>query len=259
MGALLALLLATSAAAADADPGAVLAKLREEPDPSVRAELVLSLSKPPMRGPRAYEALCDAMERDLSDVVRLAAAKAVATWPGGEPLERVDKFLKAETGADNRRQLALALSTEPAHAANPDATRLLADLLLNDPSPSVRRGAAVGLALRGDITGVGAAKKAAEADPDRDVRTVAAKAVAVMQKPKKAGAAKAAPPPPKENAVKGKDPCRPPYGWCECGYPVIKTAPKCLTKDDCKHLFNNSYRRNGLNCDWDGTDLSTSD
>lgn len=258
MGALLALLLAVPAAA-DADVGAALAQLRDEPDASARIAVVRSLGKEPLRGPRAYQALAEAMERDLSDAVRLEAAKQVATWPGGEPLERVDKFLKAETGADTRRQLALALSTEPAHAANPDATRILAELLLNDPAPAVRRGAAVGLALRGDITGVGAAKKAAEADPDRDVRSVAAKAVAVMLKPKKGPPKKAAPEPPKENAVKGKDPCRPPYGWCECGYPVIKTAPKCLTKDECRHLFNNSYRRNNLSCDWDGQDLSTVD
>ncbi len=199
------------------------------------------------------------MERDLSDVVRLAAAKAVATWPGGEPLERLDKFLKTEASASSRRDLVLALSTEPAHASNPDATRILAALLLDDPNPAVRRGAAVALALRRDLTAIGAARKAATADPDKDVRSVAAKAVAVLEKPPKAKAKKKAPPPPKEDAVKGKDKCSPPYGWCECGYPVIKTAPKCLTREDCRHLYVNSYRRNNLSCDWDGQDMATTE
>jgi hypothetical protein len=258
MRALLLPLLAAAAAAASPDPGELIAKLLDEPEPAARAAIAAQLGREPLRGPRAYQALAEAMERDLSDAVRLAAAKQVVTWPGGEPLERAERFLKSESGPDTRRQLLLALSTEPAHAGNPDATRLLADLLLNDPAPAVRRGAAVGLALRGDITGVGAAKKAAEADPDKDVRAAAAKAVLIMQKPKKAAAKKAVEPP-KENAVKGKDPCRPPYGWCECGFPVIKTAPKCLTKDECKHLYINSYRRNNLSCDWDGQDLATVD
>lgn len=251
------LLLAAAAAAAEPDIDGTLARLREEAQAPARVELVRALGAPPLRGPRAYQALAEVMERDLSDTVRLAAAKAVATWPGGEPLERVEKFLKTESGADTRRAMALALSTEPAHAANPDATRILAGLLLDDPSPAVRRGAAVGLALRGDITGVGAARKAAASDPDKDVRSVAAKAVAVMSKPKKKPDAKKAVEPPKEDAVKGQDRCPPPYGWCECGYPVIKTPAKCVTKDDCIHLYRNSYRRNNLSCDWDGQDLST--
>ncbi len=259
MGLLLALLLAPAALAAEADIADVLVKLRDEPEPAARAAMIEELNKPPLRGPRAYQALVDAMERDLSDAVRLAAAKAVATWPGGEPLERLDKFMKTETGALTRRDLALALSTEPAHATNPDATRLLANLLLDDPAPAVRRGAAVGLALRGDISALGAARKAAASDADKDVRAVAAKAVAVMERPPKAAAKKKAPPPPKADAVKGKDKCSPPYGWCECGYPVIKTPAKCLTREDCRHLFLNSYRRNNLSCDWDGQDMETTD
>lgn len=259
MGTVLGLLLAAGACAAEAGLDDALLKLREEPEPAARVEQARRLAAEPLRGPRAYQALAEAMERDLSDQVRLAAAKAVASWPGGEPLERVERFLKAENGAMTRRDLALALSTEPAHAANPDATRILAGLLLDDPSPAVRRGAAVGLALRRDITAIGAARKAAASDPDKDVRAVAAKAAAVLEKPPKAKAKPKAPPPPKEDAVKGKDKCSPPYGWCECGYPVIKTAPKCVTKDECRHLFNNSYRRNNLSCDWDGQDLATVD
>ncbi|MDX6770389.1 MAG: HEAT repeat domain-containing protein [Elusimicrobiota bacterium] len=258
MGALVALMLACAAAADDGVADA-LVKLRAEPEAPARVALVEALNKPPLRGPRAYSGLVETMERDLSDTVRLAAAKAVATWPGGEPLERLEKYLKTETGAMSRRDLVLALSTEPAHAMNPDATRLLASLLLDDPSPAVRRGAAVALALRRDITAIGTARKAAAADPDKEVRAVAAKAVAVLEKPPKAKAKKAAPPPPKEDAVKGKDPCRPPYGWCECGYPIIKTAPKCLTREDCRHLYINSYRRNNLSCDWDGQDMGTTE
>lgn len=254
---LLALLLAASAAAAEPDIESTLSKLRDEPEAAARVELVRALSAPPLRGPRAYQALAETMERDLSDAVRLAAAKAVATWPGGEPLERLDRFLKTENGPVTRRELVLALSTEPAHADNPDATRLLASLLLDDPVPAVRRGAAVALALRRDITAVGAARKAAASDPDKDVRAVAAKAVAVLEKPRPAKPKPKAAPAPKEDAVKGKDRCAPPYGWCECGYPVIKTPPKCLTKEDCIHLYRNSYRRNNLSCDWDGQDLST--
>lgn len=257
MGVLLALLLAGAAAAEDVSD--VITRLRAEPEAAARIELVKALNRPPLRGPRAYHTLTETMESDLSDTVRLAAAKAVATWPGGEPLERLDKFLKTETGAMTRRDLVLALSTEPAHAGNPDATRLLAALLLDDPSPPVRRGAAVALALRGDVTAVGAARKAAASDPDKDVRAVAAKAVAVMEKPRTQAKKKAAPPPPKADAVKGKDKCSPPYGWCECGYPVIKTPPKCLTREDCKHLFINSYRRNNLSCDWDGQDMETTE
>lgn len=248
---------ASDAAADDALADALL-RLRSEPAAPARAALCADLARPPLRGPRAYAALAEAMERDLSDAVRLAAAKSVATWPGGEPLERLDKFLKTEAGPGARRELALALSTEPAHLANPDATRLLAALLLDDPSPAVRRGAAVGLALRGDTAGIAAARKAAASDADKDVRAVAAKAVAVMEKPRKAKPQPAAAPP-KPGAVKGKDRCAPPYGWCECGYPVIKTPPKCLTRADCRHLFINSYRRNGLSCDWDGQDLETTE
>lgn len=259
MGVLLALLLAPAAFAADDDLSAVLVGLRAEPEPAARVLLVRKLNAPPLRGPRAYETLVETMERDLSDAVRLEAAKAVATWPGGEPLERLDKFMKAESGAMSRRDLALFLSTEPAHAGNPDATRLLANLLLDDPAPAVRRGAAVALALRGDASVVGIARKAAASDPDKDVRSVAAKAVAVMTRPPKAKSKKKAPPPPKTDAVKGKDKCSPPYGWCECGFPVIKTPPKCLTREDCRHLFINSYRRNNLSCDWDGQDMETTD
>lgn len=257
MGALLALLLSAGSAAADPDAGEAAARLREEPEPAVRVELAQRLGRPPLRGPRAYAALAEAMERDLSDAVRLAAAGQVATWPGGEPLERVERFLKSESSPASRRALALALSTEPAHAGNPDATRLLAALLLEDDSPAVRRAAAEGLALRGDITGVGAARKSAGADPDKEVRASAARAVAVMLKPRKPAAAKKEPERPKENAVKGKDPCRPPYGWCECGYPILKSAPRCLTKPECARLYKDSYRRNDLSCDWDGQDLST--
>lgn len=259
MGVLLALLLAPAAFAAETDVSDALMKLRAEPEAAARIELVRALSMPPLRGPRAYEALLETMERDLSDSVRLAAAKGVATWPGGGPLERLDNFMKAESGAMTRRDLVLALSTEPAHRDNPDATRLLANLLLDDPAPAVRRGAAVGLALRGDISALGAARKAASSDPDKDVRAIAAKAVAVMERPPKAKAAKKAPPPPKPGAVKGVDKCSPPYGWCECGYPVIKTPAKCLTREDCRHLFINSYRRNNLSCDWDGQDMETTE
>lgn len=252
-------LLAALAVAALAQEGVeeALAKLRAEPEPPARVELVKALNAPPLRGARAYQAIAETAESDLSNVVRLAAIRAIATWPGGEPLERLERYLKNESDVMGRRELLLVLSTEPAHASNPDATRVIANALLEDASPAVRRGAAVALALRGDFAGIAAARKAAASDPDKEVRSVAAKAVAVLERPRAEKARKKAPPPPKSDAVKGRDKCLPPYGWCECGYPIIKTRPKCLTREECVDLFNNHYRRNNLSCNWDAQDVET--
>lgn len=250
-GAIIALLaLGAAAPARTEDAETPLLRLRSAADPADRARACAELASPPHRGTHTYEVLSAAMGRDLSERVRLAAAVAVISFPGGEPLKRAEAFLTSEPGAEVRRELLLALSTEPAHRDNPDATRLIASLLSDDPSSEVRGAAASALGARGDQVARGAAARAAQGDKDKSVREAASRALAALLAPPKAKPRPKPPQPPKPDAVFGRDPCPPPWGWCACGG-AIRRPPKCLTPGECRSL-QADMRRYDLACTWDG-------
>ena len=224
-------------------------RLRSAAEPADRILACGELAKPPHRGPTAYEALSSAMKSDLSERVRLAAAVAALTYTGGRTLADVDEFLKTEPGTDVRRDLLVALSTEPAQFENPDATRIIASSLAEDPSDEVRLAAARSAGERGDSLAIGAVRVASEKDASKAVREAARKSFLILTKPPKPKAVpKVAEP--KNDAVMGKDPCPYPWGWCICSG-VIKLKPKCLTREECAGL-QSKMASNGLVCRWDG-------
>lgn len=245
---LAAALLASRAPAEDA--ASPFERLKAAQETADRIAAAAELARPPHRGPAAYRALGEAMNRDLSERVRLAAAVAALTYPGGGTLELIGSFLKTEPGSAVRRELLVALSTEPAHFENPDATRLLISALADDPSVEVRRGAAEALGGRGDALALGAAGRAAEKDESKDVRAAARAAMLILAKPPKPRPKPKLPDPPKPDAVFGVDPCPRPWGWCSCAG-AVKLKPKCLTRPECRSL-QNEMRNHGLACNWDG-------
>jgi HEAT repeat protein len=244
----LALLSAAPARAGSAED-ASLERLHAE-DPAARERACVDLASATPRGARVYPALALAMDRDLSERVRLAAAKGVITFPGNEALKRAQGFLQAEPGPRNRAELTLALSTEPAHLEDSGATDLISSMLSEDPSPDVRRAAVLGLARRGDQRGLGALRRAAEKDPDKTVRDAARQALAALSAPRPPPSKPAPPKPPKPDAVKGRDACPAPWGWCECDGP-IKREPKCLTRGDCR-IEVDTVIQLGMPCMWNG-------
>lgn len=234
---------------------AMVEKLQSAADPADRLRACAELAAEPKRGERAFSALSWAMSRDLSDQVRVAAAKVVIGFEGDEALRQAENFLQSEPGTRTRMALILALSTEPAHAGNSDVTRLIAGILADDPSAEVRATAATALGRRGDPIGLPPAMRAFGHDPDKTVRSAAEEAVRILSTPPKREVARKAPKPsaPKPDAVKGKDPCPPPYAWCECNG-VIRRTPKCLTRNECHAMYNNVLS-SGLQCTWSGIDL----
>lgn len=244
-----AALFAASAIRAE-DAASPLARLKSNEEISVRIAACAELARPPHRGAPAFSALRQAMERDLSERVRLAAAVAALTYPGGGTLGHIGQFLKNEPGDGVRRDLLLALSTEPAHFENPDATRLIMSALAEDPSVEVRRAAAAALGARGDALALGAVGRASEKDDDAEVRAAARRAMVILAKPPKARAKPNGSDPPKPDAVFGVDPCPRPWGWCSCAG-AVKLKPKCLTRLECRSR-RNEMRNHGLACNWDG-------
>ncbi len=242
-----ALLSATPARAEDA--ASPFVRLQSAAEPSERIRACNELTQPPHRGPRAYQALNAAMERDLSERVRLAAAVAVITYPDGPTLGRLDSFLKAEPGGEVRRQLLVALSTAPAQIDNPDATRLIASSLAEDSSVEVRLAAAAALGARKDASALGAVRLASEKDANKSVREAARRALLVLSRPPKPKPKPNPPNPPKLDAVLGKDPCPRPWGWCICAG-AITLKPKCLTHPECRSLHSD-MRSHNLVCKWD--------
>lgn len=240
--------LALPARADDATPYTRLANSQE---PAERIAACVELAKPENRGTPAYTALHKAMGGDLSERVRLAAALGALTYGGGQTLAHIDAFLKTEPGPEVRRDLLLALSTEPAHFENPDATRILISSLQEDPSPDVRLGAARGLGLRGDALALIAVGRAAEKDEDKRVREAAKVAMKILSKPTKARPKPKGPPPPKTDAVFGKDACPIPWGWCACSGAIALKA-KCVTGPECREM-NNEMRHRDLECHFNGS------
>lgn len=225
-------------------------QLQSALEPAERIRACAELAQPPQRSQRAYQALLVAMNNDLSERVRLAAAVAVITYPGGATLSQIDSFLKTEPGAAVRRELLVALSTEPAHFANPDATRIIVYSLTEDQSVEVRIGAAEALGLRGDALSLGAVGRASEKDKNKGVREAARRSMIILSKPPKPKPKPKLPDPPKADAVFGKDSCPRPWGWCRCAG-AVTIKPQCLTSAECR-TRNIELRRNGLECRWDG-------
>ncbi len=246
---LLVALLASASAAAD-DPASAFTRLRAAEDPADRIRACAELSTGALRGPRAYDALVNSMSRDLSDRVRLAAAAAALTYPGGGTLDDLSRFLKTEPGAEVRRDLITTLSTAPAHRDNPDATRVILAALVEDASPEVRLAAAAALGARGDALALGGVGRASEKDESKAVRAAARRAMLILAKPPKRKPAPQPPKPPKADAAFGIDPCPQPWGWCVCSG-AIKLKPRCLTHDECRTLHG-EMRRRDLACSWDG-------
>ena len=248
-----ALLTAVPARAVSAEDAA-LERLHAE-DAAVRERACGELAHAHERGPRVYPALFLAMDRDISDRVRLAAAKAVITFTGNDALKRAQGFFQSEPGAQSRIELALTLSTEPAHMDDTGVTDLISALLADDPSPMVRRAAAIGLSRRGDTRGLPAVRRAAENDADKSARDAALQAVRVLtsrfpswpkNRPHQVK-------PPKPDAVKGKDSCPEPWGWCECNGP-IKRSPQCLNRSDCRVEVDTVIQL-GMPCTWNGVPI----
>lgn len=241
-------LLASSPAFAE-DSASPFSRLRSSSEPAERILACSELAAGPHRGPRAFDALTAAMNRDLSDKVRLAAAVAAITYPGGRTLDLIDKFLKGEPGTAVRRALLVALSTEPAHFNNPDATRIIASALGNDEDVEVRLGAAAALGARGDVLALGAVGRASDRDSSEKVRAAALRSMIILSKPPKPKPAPKPPDPPKPEAIFGVDSCPRPWGWCACAG-AIALKPKCLTHEECRSVQSN-MRQHSLVCRWD--------
>ena len=226
-------------------------------DPAARAAACVALATAPTHGPSVYGALALAMDRDLSERVRLAAGKAVITFPGDDPLKRVLRFFQSEPGPQNRIDLTVALSTAPSRLEDTGVTDLISSLLAEDPSAEVRGAAALALARRGDTRALPAVRLAAEKDADKSVRDAARRALKLLSAPRPAPpkAKPWQPTPPKSDAVKGKDPCPAPWGWCECDGP-IKLAPKCLTRSECRVELDTAIGL-GMPCTWNGLSIGT--
>lgn len=247
--AIAAALLAAGPARAE-EAGSPFSRLAASPEASERILACGELAKPPHRGNRAYLALVEAMKRDLSERVRLAAAVAVVSYPGGQTLTDIDAFLKTEPGAAVRVELLVALSTETLHFGNPDATRIIASALSDDPSSDVRFKAATLLGARGDVLALGAVGRAAGKDENKGVREAARRAMITLSKPPKPKPKAKLPDAPKLTAKFGVDPCPRPWGWCKCEG-AITLKPKCLTQDECRNL-KAEMSRHSLLCKWDG-------
>ncbi|MFI5360840.1 MAG: HEAT repeat domain-containing protein [Elusimicrobiota bacterium] len=221
-------------------------------DAAVRERACVELASTTARGPHVYAALALAMDRDLSDRVRLAAAKAVLTFPGDDAIKRAQAFLQSEPGSENRIALTAALSVEPAHLQDGSVTDFISGRLTDDPSPEVRRTIPADLARRGDPEGLPAVRRAAQNDPDKLVREAAGRAIRILSAPRPAPPKPKVwkPQPPKADAVKGKDPCPAPWAWCACDGP-IKRAPKCMTHAECRVSVDTLIQL-GMPCTWSG-------
>jgi len=255
---LLSLLPLSPARAASAEVSSedsALERLRSEDIPT-RERACAELAREPRRGPRVYPALSAAMDRDLSERVRLAAAVALITFPGDDALKRAQAFFQSEPGAQNRVAFTVALSTEPSRLQDSGVTDLIAAMLSDDPSPEVRRAAARGLMRRGDPRALAAARRALENDADKSVRDAAREAIRTLSAPRPVYKNQAwKPKPPKPDAVKGTDPCPDPWAWCECNGP-IKRPPKCLTHEDCR-IEVDTLIQLGMPCTWSGLSIGT--
>ncbi|MFA6093516.1 MAG: HEAT repeat domain-containing protein [Elusimicrobiota bacterium] len=233
---------------------ALASALAGEASVSVRLEIVRTLSSGRHVGARSLRAIAAAMSADLDHAVRREAALGSVRFPGGESLAADDRYLLEERNEESRADLCIALATAAAHAGDPEATRLLANTLLEDDSVLVRRAALKALSARKDRKASPAVNTAAIKDPDADIRRDAARLLrefakiprALPPKTKKAPAPAARP-----KAVKGKDDCPDPNGWCECSNgPILKVRAHCIAYEDCRFEYENAYSRYGYTCRW---------
>jgi hypothetical protein len=232
---------------------AVLARVREARTPQERQEAVRMLRRTPYRGPQAFRTLSAAMTEDLSNEVRQEAAVALLDYEGSETLVGIEAFFKTEMGDDARRTVCVALATAPARGGDRGVTSLLTGLLSGDPAPAVRMAAVAGLLARQDRSALGELRRAAQRDPDKKVREQAQAAYRLLAQPPKTERTRVAKPQRASyDAVRGKDPCPPGNGWCECSQPPLKTKSRCLPREDCEHTYFNTYRSLGFSCAWDG-------
>ena len=248
---LLLTLFAAGPARAASGEDAALERLRS-PDWAVRESACVELARAPEHGPRVYPALSAAMDRDLAERVRLAAAKAVISFPGDDAVKRARGFLQSEPGPQTRVDLTVALSVEPAHLYDPAVTEMISSAMVDDPSPEARRAAATSLARRGDRRALPALRRAAENDADKAVRDSARQAIRVLSAPPppRPKSVPHKPKPPKTDAVKGIDTCTDPWGWCECNGPIKRPA-KCLTRSECRIEVDTALQL-GMPCTWNG-------
>lgn len=229
-----------------------------ESDDSARLAYIQSLSSSPSE--QNYAALQQAMNDDLNDEVRQAAAEGLLHYDGTTPLLALEKFLRAEPGEHVRKSICDSLSEASLHAGNPQATALLAERLRHDPSPKVRLSAAAALEARKDRRALKDLLLAMQGDADAKVRRRARRAHAILSK---------IPPPsvkmdedePAQSEPhepqKGRDSCGGIQGWCECALAIPPTTlpARCLALEQCQSRYDDFLRRNGYRCLWDGRPL----
>ena len=241
-----------------ADIEALAAALSQDPSPALRLAIARRLGA--LKAPASYPALSAAMFNDFDPKVRREAAVFVAGRPGGEALSRVEKYLFEEVWEAGRLAACAAFSTAAAHAGDPEAARMLARVLLEDPSLRMREQALRGLAFVKDRRVTPALAQAAAGEKDgglrRDIESLlrelskqTSRPAPSSPKPRKDQEAFPAPRSPvKEDCGEGK-------GWCRCSTGQLEGARRCVSKDDCQGLYEDSYAELGGNCRFNGRRL----
>lgn len=231
----------------------VMTAARHARSPAARRSAIRALRQASYRGEPAFKTLSDAMLHDLNNEVRQDAAAALLDYDGPETLAKIETFFKDELGDEARRVVCVALATAPAYGDNQSVTSLLTGLLAEDGSVAVRLAAVAGLAARQDASALGELQRASKKDKEASVRVAAAAAYRQLSQPVKMKAPK--PFVDKQasyDAVKGKDVCPGGSGWCECSRPPLKTRPRCVLREECEHVYFNSYQHDGFDCTWNG-------
>ncbi len=241
-----------------ADIEALAAALPQEPSSALRLAIARRLGA--LNAPVSYPALSAAMSNDFDPKVRREAAVFVAGRPGGEALSRLEKYLFEEVWEAGRLAACAALSTAPARGGDPEAARLLARLLLEDPSLAMREVALRGLAFVKDRRVIPALAQAAAAEKEgglrRDIEALlrelskqTSRPASSPPKPRREQEASPAPrAPAKEDCGEGK-------GWCQCSTGQLEGARRCMSRDDCQGLYEDSYAELGGACRFNGRKL----
>ena len=239
-------------------PELILA-LSRDPSSAVRIQLIETLTRGSYRSQDSFSAVSRAMLSDLNDKVRLAAAAGVMSFEGSKSAALIEQLLHNEVSETVRRTVTAQIATAPAQKDNPEVTALLGKVLSEDNSSAVRMAALQGIEARGDKRALATLKTVGDRDPDPSVRRQAKKLQKSLSTQKKA-ASPSSKKPAKEDvdayeAVKGKDYCGGGNGWCQCEHGMFKPRPRCVSKEDCRHTFENTYRSLGYSCKWDGQDV----
>lgn len=238
------------------DARALLRVLTSEESPEVRLEALRVLRREGFRGAEVYESVSEALSRDPSADLRAEAAAAVLDYPGADPLAQVERLLSEEQGEIVREAACVALATAPAYASSPGATLILARSLEEDSSLAVRRSALSGLAKRGDRRALAVLQRASVSEKDEPLRKAIRRLLAVLSEPPKVEKkAEKKEPDPDDKALKGVDFCGDGNGWCECSMGPLRPPARCVSRQGCIHLYENTYMRLGYLCTWDGASL----